>query len=46
MLTLDASTGTISGPPTKSGSYSFTISVSDGATQTATRALSIKITGK
>jgi len=45
-LTLGASTGTISGTPTKPGSYSFTISVSDGATQTATQALSIKITRK
>ena len=45
-LTLGASTGTISGTPTKPGSYSFTIGVADGATQTATRAFSIKITRK
>ena len=45
-LTLGASTGTISGTPTKPGSYSFTIAVADGATQTATRAFSIKITRK
>lgn len=45
-LTLDTSTGTISGTPTKQATYSFTISVSDGATQTATQALSIKITRK
>ena len=45
-LTLDTSLGTISGTPTKSGSYSFTISVSYGASQTATQALSIKIMRK
>lgn len=45
-LTLAPSTGTISGTPTKQTTFSFTISVSDGATQTATQALSIKITRK
>lgn len=45
-LLLGSSTGTISGTPTKPGSFSFTISVADGATQTATQALSIKITRK
>jgi subtilisin len=45
-LTLDASTGTISGLPTKPGNYSFTVSVSDGATQMATQAFSIRITKK
>ena len=44
-LTLNASTGTISGTPTKPGNSSFTISVSDSSPtkQTATQALSIKI---
>ena len=45
-LTLASLTGTIAGTPTKPGSYSFTISVSDAATRTATQALSIKITRK
>ena len=48
-LTLNASTGVISGTPpttTKPGSYSFTVSVSDGATQMATQAFSIRITKK
>ncbi len=47
-LTLGASTGTISGTPTKPGSYSFTVSVSDSATpaQAASKAFSIKITRK
>lgn len=45
-LTLGASTGTISGLPTKPGNYSFTVSVSDGATQVATQAFSIRITKK
>ncbi len=44
-LTLNASTGIISGTPTKPGNSSFTISVIDRSTpaQTATQALSIKI---
>jgi len=45
-LILGSSTGTISGTPTKAGSFSFTISVVDGAAQTATQALAIKITRK
>lgn len=42
-LVLGATTGTISGTPTKQGSYSFTVVVTDGATQTASQALSIRI---
>ena len=44
-LALNVSTGTISGTPTKVANFSFTVSVSDGATppQTATRTLAIKI---
>lgn len=47
-LALGASTGTISGTPTKPGNYSFTISVSDSATpaQAASKAFSIKIARK
>ncbi len=41
-LTLDASTGTISGTPTTAGTYDFTVQVTDG-TQTATKDLSIKV---
>lgn len=42
-LSLDASTGVISGTPTTSKNYSFTVQVSDASTQTATRQLSITI---
>lgn len=42
-LALGSSTGTISGTPTKPGSFSFTIAVTDNALQTATKALSMKI---
>lgn len=45
-LTLDASTGVISGTPTASGTFSFTIKVTDNNSptkSTATRSLSIKI---
>jgi subtilisin family serine protease len=42
-LTLDSSTGTISGTPTSAGSYPFTAKVTDNATQTDTQALSIVV---
>lgn len=48
-LTLDSSTGTISGTPTSQGDYSFTVMVTDSSTptrQTATQALSIKVLRK
>ena len=45
-LALGTSTGTISGTPTKPANYSFTVSVSDGATHMATQAFSIRITKK
>lgn len=45
-LILASSTGTISGTPTKAGSFSFMISLAYRTTQTATQALSIKITRK
>jgi len=45
-LALGPSTGTISGTPTKPANYSFTVSVSDGATHMATQAFSIRITKK
>ena len=40
-----SSSGTISGTPTRTGTYSFTVSVSDSATatQTAPKAFSIRI---
>ena len=41
-LTLDATTGVISGTPSKPGTSKFTVSVSDG-TSTATERLTIKI---
>jgi Putative Ig domain len=47
-LTLNASTGQISGTPTGSGSFSFTAQVTDSTTptaQTATKALSITVSG-
>jgi hypothetical protein len=47
-LTLGASTGTISGTPTRAVTYSFTVSVSDSSTAklTASKALSITISRK
>lgn len=44
-LTLNASTGTISGTPTTAGTFKFTVQVADDSspTKTATKALSIKI---
>ena len=42
-LTLDASTGVISGTPTALGSSSFTVQVTDASAQVATRALGITI---
>lgn len=42
-LSLSASTGTISGTPTVSGTSNFTVQVRDAAASTATRALSIVI---
>ena len=42
-LSLNASTGVISGTPTKVGTFKFTVQVKDKARATATAALSIKI---
>ncbi|MGH2811589.1 MAG: putative Ig domain-containing protein, partial [Actinomycetota bacterium] len=44
-LSLSAATGQISGTPTRKGTFSFTVKVTDGSSpaQSATRALSIKI---
>ena len=44
-LTLSASTGSIAGPPTASGQYSFTVQAADSAAQpqSVTKALSISI---
>jgi hypothetical protein len=42
-LTLNAATGAISGTPTAQGSFSFTVSVTDAAQASASRALSIQI---
>ena len=42
-LTLDAVTGAISGTPTAEGTSSFTVQVQDGASSTATQALSITV---
>jgi hypothetical protein len=42
-LTLAASTGVISGTPTASGSASFTVKVTDAASNTASKALSIAV---
>ena len=38
-ITLDASSGFLSGTPTTAGTYSFTVSVSDGASNSASKAL-------
>ena len=43
-LTLAASTGVISGTPTTAGTVSFTVQVTDAASNTATKALSIAVT--
>jgi FtsP/CotA-like multicopper oxidase with cupredoxin domain len=43
-LTLNPTTGTISGRPTRIGLFSFTVRVTDSAGATATRALTIRIT--
>jgi hypothetical protein len=42
-LSLNASTGGISGKPTTSGTYSFTVKVTDSLGNTATQSLSIKV---
>lgn len=42
-LTINASSGVISGTPTTAGTYSFTVKVTDSNSQTATQALSIVI---
>jgi large repetitive protein len=42
-LTLDASTGTITGKPTALGTSSFTLKVTDSGSQTATEAVSILV---
>jgi len=44
-LTLNASTGLLSGTPTVSGSYTFTIQVVDASNQSATRAVTLVVTG-
>jgi hypothetical protein len=42
-LSLNVSTGVISGKPTTSGTYSFTVKVTDSLGNTATQSLSIKV---
>jgi len=42
-LTLNTSTGAISGTPTTAGTSTFTVRVTDGASQTATKSLSITV---
>jgi hypothetical protein len=42
-LSLNVSTGVISGKPTASGTYSFTVKVNDSLGNTATQSLSIKV---
>ena len=44
-LTLASSTGVISGTPTATGTSSFTVQVTDANSQTATKAVSLTITG-
>jgi hypothetical protein len=43
-LTLNASTGSLTGTPTAAGTFSFTVQVVDAAKATATQAFTIKIT--
>ncbi|MEV8638150.1 hypothetical protein AB0395_41505 [Streptosporangium sp. NPDC051023] len=43
-LTLNASTGVLSGTPTTTGSYPFTVQVTDANGQTATRAVTLVVT--
>lgn len=43
-VTLDASTGVLSGTPTTAGSYPFTVQVSDAFAVTATRELTLSVT--
>lgn len=43
-LTLDPSTGTLSGTPNASGSFSFTVTVKDGQQFTASQAYSVTVT--
>jgi YVTN family beta-propeller protein len=42
-LTLNAGTGTLSGPPTVAGASSFTVQVTDSATATASKAFTLTI---
>jgi hypothetical protein len=42
-LALDSGTGVISGTPTTAGTQAFTVQVSDAATRTASRALSVTV---
>jgi hypothetical protein len=44
-LSLNASSGAITGTPTAAGTSNFTVEVTDDTTNTATRALSITVTG-
>lgn len=44
-LSLDAGSGAITGTPTAAGTSNFTVEVTDGTANTATRALSISVTG-
>jgi hypothetical protein len=44
-LSLNASTGVISGTPTTSGTSSFTVKVTDASNSTATKSLSISVAG-
>jgi hypothetical protein len=44
-LTLNTTTGVISGTPTVNGTYNFTVQVTDTVPNSATKALSIVITG-
>jgi hypothetical protein len=43
-LTLSTTTGTISGTPTRRGTFSFTVKLTDSVGATATKALSITVT--